>query len=182
MPAASAYAPLPWIETLTAFTASLPALNPKLKIFGICFGHQIIARAFGGEVVKNEKGWEVGVRRVELTELGKEVFGGEDGLLVRLYLWLSPPKKATGLCREGTSCDGGQLTFAPSLVSVQAIQQMHQDHVPSLPPGFSLLGSTPVSLVQGFLRLDPSAAPSSPISLPDVSIITLQGEPSRWVP
>lgn len=67
------------------FTATLPVVNPELKVFGICFGHQIVARAFGGEVVKNGLGWEIGVRRVELSELGKQVLGGEEVVSPRFW-------------------------------------------------------------------------------------------------
>lgn len=34
--------------------------EPTVKLLGICFGHQIISRALGLEVVKNELGWEIG--------------------------------------------------------------------------------------------------------------------------
>lgn len=33
----------------------------KIKMVGICFGHQLIARALGGEVAANPKGWEIAV-------------------------------------------------------------------------------------------------------------------------
>ena len=41
---------------------------------GICFGHQIIARALGGECVPNNGRWEVGTTDMELTDIGKKVF------------------------------------------------------------------------------------------------------------
>ena len=39
-------------------------------VFGICFGHQLIAKSFGGRVELNPKGWELGSYPIELTERG----------------------------------------------------------------------------------------------------------------
>lgn len=47
----------------------------KLPIVGICFGHQIVARALGGKVERNAGAWEVSVSKVALSPLGKELFG-----------------------------------------------------------------------------------------------------------
>jgi len=50
---------LPWIKDLLSFVNTL--YHENIKLVGICFGHQIIAKALGGQVVKSDKGWGVGV-------------------------------------------------------------------------------------------------------------------------
>jgi GMP synthase-like glutamine amidotransferase len=56
---AAAYGQDPWIDRLISFVRQLDERGKKL--IGICFGHQIIARACGGEVVRSDKGWGIGV-------------------------------------------------------------------------------------------------------------------------
>ena len=55
---AGVYDDLPWIEPLTRF---LRDAKGRAKLVGICFGHQIMAQAFGGEVARSERGWGVGL-------------------------------------------------------------------------------------------------------------------------
>lgn len=50
---------LPWIGSLEAFVSDLAAAEKKFV--GICFGHQILATALGGEVAVSENGWGVGI-------------------------------------------------------------------------------------------------------------------------
>jgi GMP synthase-like glutamine amidotransferase len=50
---------LPWVAQLEEFIRSL--YSAKKKIIGICFGHQLIAKALGGKVIKSPKGWGVGM-------------------------------------------------------------------------------------------------------------------------
>lgn len=63
--AAGAYEPLPWIAALIGFLRGLP---PATKLVGICFGHQVMAVAFGGRVAKSEKGWGLGLHRYDIRE------------------------------------------------------------------------------------------------------------------
>lgn len=62
-------------------------------------------------------------------------------------------------------------SFMPS----KTLQQMHRDHVPTVPPSFHLLGSSPASHNQGMVRFSSGANPSTP--LPPIQIITTQGHP-----
>lgn len=49
----------PWITQLEEFVRTLYAA--KKKVIGICFGHQLIAKALGGTVIKSPKGWGIGM-------------------------------------------------------------------------------------------------------------------------
>lgn len=49
--------------------------KPSIRLIGICFGHQIIARALGGECVPNDGKWEAGVTEIALTDVGRRLFG-----------------------------------------------------------------------------------------------------------
>jgi GMP synthase-like glutamine amidotransferase len=55
--AAGVYDPLPWIADAKAF---LKEAKGKAALVGVCFGHQLMAEAFGGKVIKSPKGWGVG--------------------------------------------------------------------------------------------------------------------------
>ena len=64
----------PWILKLLDFVKNI-LQHDLLPLLGVCFGHQIIARALGAPVGRSENGWELSVTPVDLTERGQEVFG-----------------------------------------------------------------------------------------------------------
>ncbi|KAJ9050663.1 hypothetical protein DSO57_1012422 [Entomophthora muscae] len=110
--ASDAYANIPWINELVDFIGYTLNKPDAPKVVGVCFGHQVLARALDDKsVVCNPLGWEVGPTVFKLTEVGKRVF-------------------------EFSKDD-------------MSIQQMHRDHVISIPKGFANLGSTSISQVQG---------------------------------
>jgi GMP synthase-like glutamine amidotransferase len=55
---AGVYEDLPWIADLIAF---LKRAKGKTRLVGVCFGHQVMAEAFGGHVEKSAKGWGAGL-------------------------------------------------------------------------------------------------------------------------
>jgi GMP synthase-like glutamine amidotransferase len=60
----SAYDDKQWIRDLEVLIQKLHARRKKMV--GICFGHQIIAKALGGVVSKSDKGWGVGIQTYKL--------------------------------------------------------------------------------------------------------------------
>ncbi|WWC98283.1 hypothetical protein V866_005174 [Kwoniella sp. B9012] len=64
----------PFIPPLISFIRRLTS-SPEyshLKFIGICFGHQILSLALGGECASGQNGWEIGVYGCRLTEEGKK--------------------------------------------------------------------------------------------------------------
>jgi GMP synthase-like glutamine amidotransferase len=73
---AGVYDPLEWIAPLEDFIRRAAAAGtPQV---GICFGHQIMAQAFGGRVVKSDKGWGVGRHAYEIVSAPS---------------WMDPPRE-----------------------------------------------------------------------------------------
>jgi GMP synthase-like glutamine amidotransferase len=60
---AGVYEPLPWIAPLQEFIRSAR----KARMVGICFGHQVMAEALGGHVVRSDKGWGAGLHRYDVV-------------------------------------------------------------------------------------------------------------------
>ena len=52
--ACSVYEDRPWVAELEGF---LRSARDRARLVGICFGHQIMAQAFGGRVAKAPQGW-----------------------------------------------------------------------------------------------------------------------------
>lgn len=69
-----------WIGRLVELVRDADAL--RLRIVASCFGHQLVARAFGGEVGPNESGWAIGNFPLYI-----------DGQ----HHWMQPPARTTGL-------------------------------------------------------------------------------------
>jgi GMP synthase-like glutamine amidotransferase len=76
---AGVYDPEPWVAPAMDF---LRAAKGQAALVGVCFGHQLMAQAFGGQVVKSPKGWGVGEHVYELMR--PEPWIGEAPLRVRL--------------------------------------------------------------------------------------------------
>ncbi len=63
---ASVYDDVPWISRFADFVRQLHAEGRKM--FGVCFGHQMIAHALGGTVQRASHGWTVGANAWKIHE------------------------------------------------------------------------------------------------------------------
>jgi len=128
---------------------------------GICFGHQIVALAMGGTCVRNTR-FEVSVTKLQLTELGKRVYGVDSGVLVSI------------------SCIHS-LVIVFILFILKNIHLMNRDHVPTKPPSFHVLSSSAQSPIHGMVLFSQSESseevPPSDFRLTDIHILTSQGHP-----
>ncbi|KAJ8129792.1 hypothetical protein O1611_g3837 [Lasiodiplodia mahajangana] len=106
-----------WIVRLVEFTKSCLD-GGRIRVIGVCFGHQIIGRALGAELGRNTQGWEVSVVEHELTDDGKRVFGLEKMGVVQLA--------KTDVCAN-------QAMYVPGrLISVQGHPEFTEDMVREL--------------------------------------------------
>jgi GMP synthase-like glutamine amidotransferase len=72
----SAYGEEEWVGKLVNFVSE--AIEKRIPVVGICFGHQIVARALGAEVARGSGGWEVGPWTIGLNKTGQELFGKQE--------------------------------------------------------------------------------------------------------
>jgi GMP synthase-like glutamine amidotransferase len=71
----SVYEDRDWIEKLKAFVRKLH--EARKPFVGICFGHQVLAEALGGEVTQAAQGWGVGILPMRI---------------MRAEPWMQPPR------------------------------------------------------------------------------------------
>lgn len=125
----SAFEDTPWILALVDLVRRALEHTPRLRIIGVCFGHQIVSRALGVPVRRAEAGWEVSVTETRLTLAGQALFDGRETLVCSFTL----PFRKTG-------------TDMP-----KKIQQMHRDQALGVPAGATLLASTDKCPNHGFV-------------------------------
>ncbi|KAK0121477.1 hypothetical protein ONS95_009771 [Cadophora gregata] len=74
----------PWILKLVEFVRSV-LRQRRVRIVGVCFGHQILGRALGAKVGRSERGWEISVTAMDLTKKGQELFGRTSLALYQMH-------------------------------------------------------------------------------------------------
>lgn len=103
---------LPWIGRLETFVREIRATGRPLA--GICFGHQLIAKALGGRVERHTDGWGV----------GPTTYRGEDGATVTLNAWhqdqVTEPPAGARTVLTAPGCRHAALSYDGRTFTVQA--------------------------------------------------------------
>jgi GMP synthase (glutamine-hydrolysing) len=115
--------PEPWMDELGDRLHRLGAAG--VPVLGVCFGHQLLGRAAGADVVRNPRGREIGTVRVQLTREGRRdpLFAwAEDGEIevhaTHLDSVAAAPKGAT-LLASNEKCATQAFRFSETVASVQ---------------------------------------------------------------
>lgn len=116
----SVFEDLPWINRFREYVAFL--YQQKLRFIGICFGHQMIADALGGKCEVSEKGWGLGVQRIDVL-IKKAWMRPEADSLRLLYshmdqIIMLPPESE--VIAGNDHCPYGIITVGDHFMGIQA--------------------------------------------------------------
>ncbi|KAI1825936.1 putative class I glutamine amidotransferase [Xylaria intraflava] len=118
-----------WIVRLVQF-AKRCLDGGRIRVIGICFGHQIIGRALGAELGRNTLGWEISVVEHELTDEGKRILGMNKMSIHQMHrdIVFSFPPGVIQLAR--TDVCANQAMYIPGrMISVQGHPEFTEDMV-----------------------------------------------------
>jgi GMP synthase-like glutamine amidotransferase len=86
--AANPEAEEPWLVKLREYIKKEVETASHQKFVGFCFGHQILAMAYGLSVECNESGYEFSATTIQLSDTGKRLFQ-QDSIVRSNWEWIS---------------------------------------------------------------------------------------------
>ena len=105
----SSYDNLKWINKLKEKIVEMD--NQKIKLVGICFGHQVITEALGGKVIPNPLGWEVSVKYIYTNKLGENLTNKKKIPIYEMHKDVIQSMEGTGLEEYSFNNYGNQGTI-----------------------------------------------------------------------
>jgi GMP synthase-like glutamine amidotransferase len=114
------YDELDWMAPMQDFIREVA--HAQLPLIGVCFGHQIVAAALGGQVVKSDRGWGVGVQSYRVDK--RYAWMRDQVSTAAMYAFhqdqvvICPPSAEAFLSSE--FCPYAGLSYGDSIISVQA--------------------------------------------------------------
>ena len=118
----------PWILKLTDFL--LICAKAQIPVIGLCFGHQAVAKALGGQVVRAEEGWQIGVKSWKvIRDEGWIREAGKKLTLISLHedqVSKLPPRSVRIATSE--ACPNGLFRLANHAVGIQG----HPEFTPEI--------------------------------------------------
>ncbi|MCJ1433378.1 hypothetical protein MMC27_002738 [Xylographa pallens] len=123
---------IPWINRLVEYTQQVLA-QERVRIIGVCFGHQIVGRAMGVKVGRSDRGWEASVCEVELTARGRKIFGKDKLSINQMHkdiVFTYPP----GVEPLGSShrCEVQGMLIPKRVITIQGHPEFNADIVSEL--------------------------------------------------
>lgn len=107
----------PWIAELLDWIRDAWG---RTKLVGICFGHQAMAQALGGQVEKSERGWGIGLHTYRVEGAEPWMTGGPPSLAIPVshqdQVVIAPPGARVTIASDftpyaGLAWDDGAISF-----------------------------------------------------------------------
>ena len=121
-----------WIPTVSQLINNVYEAN--LPIFGVCFGHQLIAQALGGHVEKSEKGWGLGLHTYQVNNKPDYMFNLSEEVTLNICHQdqvLRPPQGAT-VYAKSEFCENAGFYIKDKVLTMQAHPEFLVDFTKAL--------------------------------------------------
>ena len=121
----------PWMLRLEVVIRQL--VEDQVPLFGACFGHQMIAKAFGAPIARNPLGWSHGL--IDVHRVGATPWAGSD---TNFALYGSHIEQVDSLpvgadrIFESSGCPIAGFALGKSVFTVQHHPEMTQDFITDL--------------------------------------------------
>ncbi|MFO7528712.1 MAG: glutamine amidotransferase [Marinobacter sp.] len=122
------YQNLPWMQKLKSLILDIH--ESKKSMIGICFGHQIIAEAFGGKVDKYQGGWGVGLHSYDLVGEFDFINDGSKGFTINAMHQdqvIDKPDNAV-IFAKSDFCEYAGLVYDDRILTFQAHPEFTVDY------------------------------------------------------
>ena len=121
-----------WIPTVSQLINNV--YEASLPIFGVCFGHQLIAQALGGHVEKSEKGWGLGLHTYQVNNKPDYMSNLSEEVTLNICHQdqvLQPPQGAT-VYAKSEFCENAGFYIKDKVLTMQAHPEFLVDFTKAL--------------------------------------------------
>lgn len=133
---------LPWITALKDFVIEIG--RSQTPFVGVCFGHQLLASAFGGSTAQSERGWGVGItsNQIDIRKPWMTPFKSDLNLVASHQDQVLTLPKNTQVLASSPFCPFYMLQYKRHIMGVQghpefskaysrALMDMRKDRIPA---------------------------------------------------